>query len=115
MEEFKDFNGTPANDQVPQEETNETVTEHPEQEEVPVSEPVKNIENDDAIVEESFENEESEQPKTHIEEPYRQPYSPINYTKVVAMENTKPMSRGLKFFALLLALVIALTAECAGR
>lgn len=114
MEEFKDFNGTPANDQVPQEETNETVTEHPEQEEVPVSEPVKNIENDDAIVEESFENEESEQPKTQIEEPYRQPYSPINYTKVVAMENTKPMSRGLKFFALLLALVIALTAACAG-
>ena len=58
------------------------------------------------------EKSEPVQPEPQIETPYV-PYSPINYTKVEPME-TKPMSRGLKFFALLLALVIALTAACAG-
>ncbi len=105
MEDFNDLNGTPKNSDMPQEEIKETTIE-----ETYDSGPMENIENDTSV-EESFENEVH---KPKIKEPYIPQYSPINYTKVVPMENTKPMSRGLKFFALLLALVIALTAACAG-
>ncbi len=103
MEEFKDLNSTPENEQELQEQIENTI------EEVPVLEPSEPIENNTQVDEEVFEEVE---PEPQIETPYI-PYSPINYTKVEPME-TKPMSRGLKFFALLLALVIALTAACAG-
>ncbi len=107
MEEFKDLNATSENNQEPQEQIENII------EELPVSEPIENIENDTQVAEEVLEEKsEPVQPEPQIETPYV-PYSPINYTKVEPME-TKPMSRGLKFFALLLALVIALTAACAG-
>ncbi len=109
MEDFKDLNANFENEQQPQEQIENTV------EEAPVSEPSKAIDNEVQVTEEVFEAVEPEQvePEPKIEPPYI-PYSPINYTKVEPMETTKPMSRGLKFFALLLALVIALTAACAG-
>ncbi len=46
------------------------------------------------------------------EQPYIPPYNPINYTPVVPVADHKPMSRGLKFFALLMVAVIALTTAC---
>lgn len=48
------------------------------------------------------------------EKPYIPAYNPINFTEVKPVEDYKPMSRGLKFFVLLLAGIIALTAACAG-
>ncbi len=115
MEDFNNLNGNLENEQVPEQENQEIVTEISEQVDAPNSEPAETVENDaDVTVEETFEAEKPEQPKPEIEAPYIPPYSPINYTRVEPMETTKPMSRGLKFFALLLALVIALTAACAG-
>lgn len=109
MEEFKDLNANSENKQQPQEQIENTV------EEAPVSENSETIDNETQVTDEMFETVEPEpvEPEPQIEAPYI-PYSPINYTKVEPMETTKPMSRGLKFFALLLALVIALTAACAG-
>ena len=114
MEEFNNLNGTPENLEMPQEEIKETVVEEtPEAEAMEENPKVEAMEENDldTAIEESYEPEEQE---TQIEAPYFPAYSPINYTKVVPVENTKPMSRGLKFFSLLLALVIALTAACAG-
>ncbi|MBE6786894.1 MAG: serine protease [Ruminococcaceae bacterium] len=51
--------------------------------------------------------QETEKPQTFIP-----PYNPINYTKIVPTEDYKPMSRGLKFFVLVLVAVIALTSAC---
>ncbi len=109
MEEFKDLNANSENEQQPQEQIENTV------EEAPVLENSETIDNETQVTDEMFETVEPDpvEPEPQIEAPYI-PYSPINYTKVEPMETTKPMSRGLKFFALLLALVIALTAACAG-
>ena len=43
--------------------------------------------------------------------PFMPAYNPINYTPVKA-EDTKPMSRGLKFFVLVLVAIIALSSAC---
>ena len=59
------------------------------------------------------EKEVIEETPKEPEPPFIPSYNPINYTRVVPMEDHKPMSRGLKFFVLLLAVVIALTSACA--
>lgn len=41
-------------------------------------------------------------------------YNPINYTEVKPMENYKPMSKGLKVFAGIMAAIILLTGTCLG-
>ncbi|MBR6533017.1 MAG: trypsin-like peptidase domain-containing protein [Clostridia bacterium] len=41
------------------------------------------------------------------------PYNPINYTAIKPIEDRKPMSQGLKMFALIMVAVIALTSACA--
>ncbi len=71
-----------------------------------IEEPV--VENEENLSE-TFSVTEAESDK-----PYVPPYNPINYTAVKPIEDRKPMSRGLKFFALLLVGIIALTAACAG-
>ncbi|MBQ4119145.1 MAG: trypsin-like peptidase domain-containing protein [Clostridia bacterium] len=114
MEDFNNLNDNLENEQAPKTETQDGVTEFSEQADAPVAEPAESVGNDADMVEEVFETVETEQPEPETKAPYIPPYSPINYTKVEPMETTKPMSRGLKFFALLLALVIALTAACAG-
>ncbi len=63
-------------------------------------------ENNEAFIESDNE------PK--VEQPYIPPYNPISFTPVKPIEEAKPMSRGLKFFALLLAAVVALTVATAG-
>lgn len=114
MEDFNNLNDNFENKQVPKPEAQDFVTEFSDQVDAPVAEPAESVENDADMAGEMFETVEDEQPEPEMEAPYIPPYSPINYTKVEPMETTKPMSRGLKFFALLLALVVALTAACAG-
>lgn len=41
-------------------------------------------------------------------------YNPVNYSPVLPVKNYKPMSRGLKVFAIILALIIALTSATLG-
>lgn len=50
-------------------------------------------------------------PKTE-EKDFEPIYNPVNYTEVKPIEDYKPMSRGLKVFALILAAVILLTGTC---
>ena len=67
---------------------------------------------------ETYEHENTvEEP---IEEPAEMPYkedfgfseNPINYSPVEPMHDYKPMSRGLKVFALIMVAVILLTGSC---
>ena len=126
MEEFKDLNGTPQNEQLPEQEIKDNIEDASVVEDAPVLDNIEETQsNTDEVLEPEFpilepeqteveEDDETEDYDSKIEIPYVPVYSPINYTKVKPLETTKPMSRGLKFFALLLALVIALTAACAG-
>lgn len=89
MEEFNpiEYNGNPEN-------TDNALPEI--QAEPQVSEPI-------------FEEMPQAQP---IEPSFVPPYNPINFTPVKPVEDAKPISRGLKFFALILAAIIALTTAC---
>ncbi len=93
MEEFNDFEFNQDNEK---EITGEQETVIPE----PVAE------------EQPSENDFS-QAQAQTEPTFIPPYNPINFTAVKPMEEHKPMSRGLKFFALLMAGIIALTSACA--
>jgi serine protease Do len=92
MDEFKpfDYNG-----------------QEPENE--PATEPQAETEVAEEAVEEVTQAAEPVKPLTM---PYIPQYSPINYSAVTPVKNTKPASRGLKFFALIMAAVIALTSAC---
>ncbi len=59
-------------------------------------------ENEEVKAEESFSEEKAYEPI----------YNPVNYSDVKPVEDYKPMSKGLKVFALLLAAVILLTGTC---
>ncbi len=80
----------------------------PETEEIPQQ--VTQLQAEEVVLQDENFADTQEQP----EAPFIPPYNPINYTKVVPMAEYKPMSRGLKFFVLLLVAVIALTSACAG-
>ena len=73
--------------------------------------------NTEETVEDDVQEEYTEQP---IEEPAEIPYkedfgfceNPINFSPVEPMNDYKPMSKGLKVFALIIAAVILLTGSC---
>ena len=97
MEEFNKLNQGEENSV--SEETEENIQEAEEinpQEEV--------VEGEEPIVE--------EQEKPLEEQPFIPSYNPINYTPVAEVKDRKPMSRGLKFFSLLMVCIIALTSAC---
>lgn len=59
------------------------------------------------------EEEDEQEVSPNAEEKDFEPiYNPVNYTEVKPIEDYKPMSRGLKLFALILAAVILLTGTC---
>lgn len=60
---------------------------------------------------EEFNNFEEKQENVQKED-FVLPYNPINYTPVIPIVERKPISRGLKFFALVMAAVILLTTTC---
>ncbi|MBR4100056.1 MAG: trypsin-like peptidase domain-containing protein [Clostridia bacterium] len=92
MEEFNSFDYNEEQNK-PQEEAEQNVSEESEAFEEPPIEEAK--------------------PEPEIpEQPFIPPYNPINYTPVKPVEDKQPMSRGLKFFALVMAVVIALTTAC---
>ncbi len=129
MEDFKDLNPSEQNTDTDNEVASNTEAFDKDNDVLPEDneafiqpENTDNIEDDKTSLEDISEAsaEDSEQSVSEVEEAtqpeqvYNLPYSPINFTPVVPMENKKPMSRGLKFFALLLAGIIALTMACAG-
>ncbi len=63
-------------------------------------------ENTESFSDENFENAEDFAPQ------YVPVYNPVNYSKPEIINDYKPMSKGLKFFALILAVIIALTGSC---
>ena len=103
MQDFNgfDYNQNDNNEQenlVEQEETVVLETSQPQETAQPI---------------ETEEQEENFEPQEQKAETFIPPYNPINYTKIVPTEDYKPMSRGLKFFVLVLVAVIALTSACA--
>ncbi len=62
----------------------------------------------DSFLENTTENDNIDD----VPPPFIPPYNPINYTPVVAVEDKKTISRGLKFFCLLIAFVIILSVTC---
>lgn len=62
------------------------------------------------------QTEEAEKPlnedPTVAQDVFVPPYNPINFTQVTELEQTKPIGKGLKFFCLIMAAVIVLTAAC---
>lgn len=58
------------------------------------------------------EEDEQEVSQNAEEKDFEPIYNPVNYTEVKPIEDYKPMSRGLKLFALILAAVILLTGTC---
>lgn len=51
-------------------------------------------------------------PIERVEPTFIPSYNPINFTPVKPVEDVKPMSRGLKFFALVMVAIILLTTAC---
>lgn len=49
---------------------------------------------------------------TDMNAPFTAPYNPINYTPVKPVEDYKPMSKGLKVFAGIMAAIVLLTGSC---
>ena len=94
MDEFNpiDYNGNTENvdDTIPQTEpqASEPITEN---------------------VQEDFSEPTTSNP---IEPSFIPVYNPINFTPVKPVEDAKPMSRGLKFFAIIMVAIILLTTAC---
>ncbi len=64
----------------------------------------------------SFETEsvcEGEENINGLNSPYVQNYNPINFSTVEPLKDSKPTSRGLKFFVIIMIVVFVLTAACA--
>lgn len=105
MEELNNFEyNNEVENTEPQEELSSESEEAVERQEEPEIE----IKEEASIQEESKEQEAEEPQPTFIP-----PYNPINYTAIKPMQDRKPMSRGLKMFAILMVAVIALTSACA--
>ena len=60
-------------------------------------------------VSDAFEPQETFEPQIEKEEPI---YNPVNLDPVVSTNDYKPMSKGLKIFALIIAFIILLTGSC---
>lgn len=72
----------------------------------------ENNQNGEDIEEEAFSSEESEEffsPEAETEPESIPIFNPVNYTEVKPVKDHKQMSRGLKVFSLILALVILVT------
>lgn len=70
--------------------------------------------NEPTVNEEVFERREptsdfSDSFDDKYDEPFSPVYNPVNYSPVHSIDDYKPMSKGLKVFALIMAIVIALT------
>lgn len=111
MNDFLNENNAPeAEENLNSQETVAEVAENTVEEVIPTTENPAESEN------QGYETD-NEQP---IEEPQEIPYSenfdfnenPINFSPVEPMNDYKPMSRGLKVFALIMAAVILLTGSC---
>ena len=81
--------------------------------------PQDSVEVNDAIEEpQTFEQSDYVEPevKEPVENPYKEDFgfseNPINFSLVEPMSDYKPMSKGLKVFALIMAAVILLTGSC---
>ncbi len=101
MEEFNNYENNVGSDNDAPVTENEPVTETPEQNTEPsIEEPVFE------------ENPAENQPENDWQQPDFTPFNPINYTPVTAMKDYKPVSRGLKLFAVVMAAVILLSGTC---
>ena len=89
MEEFNNINNTPENQESPAEETNYEETTQQE-----------------TIFEEQAQEENQNG------QPNFTPFNPINYTPVTEVKEYKPISKGLKLFAFIMAAVILLSSTC---
>lgn len=67
---------------------------------------------EEAVEEVTAPEVESQEPMDTPQPVYVPPFNPISFTPVEPARDTKPMSRGLKAFALIIAAVIALTTAC---
>lgn len=61
--------------------------------------------NEDEITQETFENETENEQNPPV-------YNPVNFTPVEPVNDYKPMSKGLKAFCVVLAIIIGLTGSC---
>lgn len=129
MEEFNGFNYTDENSfenakpqtENPVEEIKETSKESSETL-IPPAEIQSENESQNGEISQECENETVIENKSEVETKSENsadsefvfPYHPVNYTAVKPETDHKPMSRGLKFFTLLIVAVIALTSACAG-
>ena len=84
----------------------EPVTTEPQ--ELPIEEPII----EDATAEDAQVPPEFTEPQPQPQQPFTPVYNPVNYTPVNPIADYKPMSRGLKIFAVIMAAVILLTGAC---
>ena len=84
----------------------------PENQDANAAEPTINTQ---PFAEPSFNQNSAPQQNVPPFQPFynQQSYNPINFTEVKPVKEYKPMSRGLKFFALIMAFVILLTGSTA--
>lgn len=73
----------------------------------------EDISNQETVLQDNEEKLESDYTKG-IEEAFAPAYNPVNYSPVVPVKDYTPMSRGLKVFTVILAIIIALTGACLG-
>ncbi len=113
MEEFNNMNNenigdseaTPIQDDMPIQEAQPVSEEHDNETEN-YSEPA-------GYTDFEVENETDEQQFTDYNaEQYSSPYNPVRYSAVTPVEDYKPMSRGLRVFALVMVAVIMLSSAC---
>ena len=84
-------------------------------ESIPATEETEALENTEELPEETpFTKEEdfSDSYTVTEQEPISDVYNPVNYSPVNPVNDYKPMSKGLKIFALIMAAVILLTGTC---
>ena len=69
-------------------------------------------ENTEVLEENNFSEDETSFDNAVSENEYTAPYNPVVYSPVTEIEDYKPMSNGLKVFAVIMASVILLSAAC---
>ena len=62
----------------------------------------------------NFEDNAEPNQNSNNEQPFT-PYNPVNYTRVKEVKEYKPLSRGFKFFCIIMASVIVLSGTCLAR
>ncbi len=106
MDEFNNYNS----EQNEKEEIIEEAVTPPETEE-PIAENIEPQEESRVDIDE--ENQYTEQADADFSEnEYDSPYNPVRYSPVVPVSDYKPMSKGLKVFALIMVAVILLSSAC---